>query len=65
VAAGAFLATGFMGTRIAFFAGLALFAGEAFFFWAFGLAGFFEAFFFAGLAIISVSPLGSRARAEA
>ena len=68
----AFFGVCFLGARAAFLAGLAVFARafnalgrEAFFFCAFGLAGFFEAFFFPELAIISVSPLVRRARAEA
>src|SRR5436190_3305185 len=79
--AGAFLAAVvvffsacFLDEWTAFLSGLALFAracafdalGCVFFFTcAFVLAGFFATFFFGDLAIISVSPLGRRARAEA
>ncbi|HEX7516672.1 MAG TPA: hypothetical protein VF345_05235 [Chthoniobacterales bacterium] len=68
----AFFSACFLGARATFLAGLADFTlavdalgRAAFFLCAFGLAGFFEAFFFGDLAIISVSPLVSRARAEA
>ena len=62
----------FLGARAAFLAGLVFFARAfvaleraAFFACAFALADFFEAVFFGDLAIISVSPLVHRARAEA
>jgi hypothetical protein len=60
------------GARAAFLGGFAVLARaasalgrEAFFVCAFGFAGFFETFFLGELAIISVSPLVSRAQAEA
>jgi hypothetical protein len=49
-AAGAFFRSELLVECTAFLAGFALFAGAAFF-CAFDLAGLFEAFFFAGLAI--------------
>jgi hypothetical protein len=67
-----FFSTCLLGARAALLAGLAVFAralgalGRAvFFIGAFDLADFFEVFFFGDLAIISVSPLVRRARAEA
>jgi hypothetical protein len=63
--ADAFFSAGFWGAREAFLAGLAVFARAAdaldcaaVFFRAFGLAGFFGAFFFAELAIIFGIALG-------